>query len=169
MILSVSCHDVSSALIVLGLVFELGAIWAVLRKFVPRRSKSAPSQPIEVKLDPATEVNSAGKLTVGGLVESKEPPNVETLREEIRALQGQIEIAKRGIEGKLDRRTEELERRFAEEVHRATMEAIRGDEEIRDLIREQTREELAEQKAEGLFFASGVVLQLGAAALVLVC
>lgn len=49
------------------------------------------------------------------------------------------------------------------------MEAIRGDEEIRDLIREQTREELAEQKVEALFFAFGVVLQLGAAVLVLVC
>jgi hypothetical protein len=54
-------------------------------------------------------------------------------------------------------------------VRQVARDAVRGDEEIHDEIRKQTFETLAEQKVEASFFAAGVVLQMIAATLLLVC
>jgi hypothetical protein len=176
----ISCDDLSTGLVLVGLTFELGAVIAVARKFIDLRElwtrlknriRKPPAQRIEPQpIEPTTEVGKSVRLRWSGTAEeSRDARSLDAIHHDLRALEKQVGELKTALEARLAEQTEQIRQEFAEEVVRVTRETVHGDEAIREEIREQTVETLAEQKVEASYFAGGLALQIVAAILLLAC
>ena len=188
-----SCHTWGVTLLIVGLILELAAAYWVLwnlgmderikRAWARTRSMANAllvrlrlrPRPIEVTGHQSSTVRLSG---TGGLsvadaltVHKGRPPptSLEEAGEQIQLLQDEVERLRDDQKAELEKLRQELQAEIRDRVGQMTQESFERIEALREMVAEQTREEIRRRWPEALLFVTGLTFGLFGTLLTAVC